>query len=386
MKIAICLEYPIDQFGGTEVLVRELIQGLTPRHEIVLVSPDEPASIEKSPVRARLARHITWRPEEISAQNSRRLAQTLQGEHIQLAHFHFGGNYSWGNRFFSKSPVLAVTRAGIPCLSTNHGAFSILDGYCGPQRKVLRWVLFPPAWINKLHVLASLRTEIAVSQHDYHALRRWYWPLRSKFGQIYHSRLHGSPPPQIGERAHAIICIGTIGFRKGQTFLVDAFARIAARFPDWKLVLIGRHGEATMIERIHATIAANKLADRVLLLSECSNEDVEKWLRTAAVFAIPSVAEGLGLSLQEALFNGCACIASAAGGMTDLVQHDSNGLLARPGDVDDLARGLESLMGDEKLRQRLAARGAQSILEKEMLAEKMVAKYEKLYREITPGA
>jgi glycosyltransferase involved in cell wall biosynthesis len=386
MKIAICLEYPIDQFGGTEVLVRELIQGLTPRHEIVLVSPDEPAAIEKSSIRPRLARHITWRPEEISVQNSRRLALALQDEHVQLAHFHFGGNYSWGNRFFSKSPVLTVSRAGIPCLSTNHGAFSILDGYCGPQRKILRWVLFPPAWINKLHVLASLRTEIAVSQHDYDALRRWYLPLRSKFGQIYHSRLHGSPPPQIGERAHAIICIGTIGFRKGQTFLVDAFARIAARFPDWQLVLIGRHGEATMLERIRTTISANKLSDRVLLLSECSNEDVEKWLRTAAVFAIPSVAEGLGLSLQEALFNGCACIASAAGGMTDLVQHNSNGLLARPGDVADLARGLESLMADEKLRQRLAARGAQSILEKEMLAEKMVAKYDRLYRQITPGA
>jgi glycosyltransferase involved in cell wall biosynthesis len=386
MKIAICLEYPIDQFGGTEVLVRELIQGLTPRHEIVLVSPDEPASIEKSSVGSRLAGHITWKPEEISVRNSQRLAQALQAEHVQLAHFHFGGNYSWGNRFFSKSPVLTVSRAGIPCLSTNHGAFSILDGYCGPQRKILRWVLLPPAWTNKLHVLSHLRVEIAVSQHDYRALRRWYWPLRSKFGQIYHSRLHGSPPPQIGERAHAIICIGTIGFRKGQTFLVDAFARIAARFPDWKLVLIGRHGEQSMLERIRATIAANKLADRVLLLNECSNEDVEKWLRTAAVFAIPSVAEGLGLSLQEALFNGCACIASAAGGMTDLVQHDSNGLLARPGDIEDLARGLESLMTDKKLRQRLAASGAQSILEKGMLAEKMVANYEKLYREIIPGA
>jgi glycosyltransferase involved in cell wall biosynthesis len=385
MKIALCLEYPIDQFGGTEVLVRELILGLTPRHEIVLVSPDEAASIEKSSVRSRLARHITWKPEQISVQNSQRLAQALKEEHVHLAHFHFGGNYSWGNRFFSKSPVLAVSRAGIPCLSTNHGAFSILDGYCGPQRKILRWVLFPTAWINKLHVLASLRTEIAVSQHDYRALRRWYWPLRSKFGQIYHSRLHGTPPPQTGERAHAIICIGTIGFRKGQTFLVDAFARISARFPDWKLVLIGRHGEPTMLERIRATMSANKLADRVLLLSECSNEEVEKWLRTAAIFAIPSVAEGLGLSLQEALFNGCACIASAAGGMTDLVQRGSNGLLARPGDVEDLAKGLASLMADEKLRKRVAARGAQSVIEQEMLAEKMVAKYEQLYGQISPA-
>jgi glycosyltransferase involved in cell wall biosynthesis len=386
MKIALCLEYPIDQFGGTEVLVRELIQGLAAQHDIVLVSPDDPAAIGKSPIRPNLTRHILWKPEQISVPNSRRLAQALQVEGVQLAHFHFGGNYSWGNRYFTKSPILAVSRVGIPCLSTNHGAFSILDGYCGPQRKILRWFLLPPAWINKLHVLAHLRIEIAVSQHDYHALRRWYPPMRSKFGQIYHSRIHGPPPPPVKERARAIICVGTIGLRKGQTFLVDAFARIAGRFPDWKLVLIGRHGDSSMLEHIRATVAANHLHERVLLLNECSNPEVEQWLKAAAIFAIPSLAEGLGLSLQEALFNGCACIASAAGGMTDLVQHDSNGLLARPGDVGDLARGLQTLMADEKLRQRLATRGVQSILEKDMLADKMVAKYDQLYRELLRGS
>src|SRR5206468_516448 len=135
-------------------------------------------------------------PEDISAAKSRELARALAEGGVQLAHFHFGGNYGWGNRYFSKSPVLAVSRIGIPCMSTNHGAFSILDGYCGPQRKILRWVLFPPAWLNKLHVLLHLRTEIAVSQHDYRALCRWYWPLSRKFGQIYHSRIHGTPPPQ----------------------------------------------------------------------------------------------------------------------------------------------------------------------------------------------
>ncbi len=383
MRIALCLEYPIEQFGGTEVLVRELIQGLAESHEIVLVSPDEESGFKNSVLAGKIHRHCTWRPGELSALNSRNLAAKLAAEAVELAHFHFGGNYAWGNRYFGRSPILFVHRAGISCISTNHGAFSILDGYCGPQRRFLRWALFPPAWFNKLRVLACLQTEIAVSQHDYRALRRWYWPLRHKFGWIYHSRIH---PPTIpapaGHRTKTIICVGTIGLRKGQTYLVDAFSRIAADFPDWNLVLIGRHGEKSMLETINATISQTRLAARIRLITQCSNEELAGWLKTAGVFAMPSLFEGLGLSLQEALFAGCPCIASSAGGITDLIEDGFNGLLVEPGNVPQLAHGLKRLLADENLRASLGSKGPESILQKEMTAEKMVAKYDRLYRQV----
>ena len=52
MRIAQCLEYPIQQHGGTEVLVRELVRGLAERHEIVLVSDDDGESLCRSSVGA----------------------------------------------------------------------------------------------------------------------------------------------------------------------------------------------------------------------------------------------------------------------------------------------------------------------------------------------
>ncbi len=382
MKIALALEYSIDQFGGTEVLVRELIQGLAKRHQLTLVSPDDATAIKNSSIGAGLDGHVTWKPEELSAAKSQELAETLKQRGVQLAHFHFGGNYAWGNRYFSQCPILFVHRAGIPCISTNHGAFAITDGYCGPHRTFLKWALLPAAWVNKLHVLSYLKTEIAVSQHDYHALRRWYWPLRSRFGQIYHSRIHENAPPPPGPRKPVIICLGTIGLRKGQTYLVEAFSRISEKFPAWQLVLIGRPAEKSMADEINAMIARNQQAGKILLLNERSNEEVKEWLRMAAIFAMPSVAEGLGLSLQEALFNGCACIGSAVGGITDLIEDGSNGILVEPRNVQQLAEGLQTLMADEHLREHFGARGAQSIVEKEMLAEKMVGKYDQLYRGI----
>src|SRR5277367_4957667 len=103
-KIALCLEYPIEQFGGTEILVRQLVYGLAGSYEITLVSPDNEAAIKSSSVAGKVERHFFWDPARISVDGSRRLAQALADNGVRLAHFHFAGNYGWGNRYFNRSP------------------------------------------------------------------------------------------------------------------------------------------------------------------------------------------------------------------------------------------------------------------------------------------
>src|SRR5688572_19090086 len=92
MKIALCLEYPIDQHGGTEVLVRELIKGLASQNQITLVSGESSESAKSSSVGSMLAGHIHWNPGTLSTQQSRNLARTLVDAKVDVAHFHFGGN------------------------------------------------------------------------------------------------------------------------------------------------------------------------------------------------------------------------------------------------------------------------------------------------------
>ena len=154
-KIALCLEYPIEQFGGTEVLVRQLVHGLAERYRIVLVSPDDGNDLKSSSVAGKVEQHLFWNPARITAASSRRLARAIAASGVRLAHFHFAGNYGWGNRYLGRCPILFLNPLGVTCLSTNHGAFSIFDGYCGPQRSVLiKGGYFLPAWLNKLRVLS----------------------------------------------------------------------------------------------------------------------------------------------------------------------------------------------------------------------------------------
>jgi glycosyltransferase involved in cell wall biosynthesis len=274
-----------------------------------------------------------------------------------------------------------LRRFGVRCLSTNHGAFSILEGYVWHARPLaVKLAFFLPAWLSKLYVLKHLLTEVAVSQNDWRALRRWYFPLRRKFRWIYHSRLAGGPTaPDQTVRKQVILCAGTIGPRKGQPLLIAAFGRIAARFPEWKLVLAGREGDADVMSDVRAQIARQGIESRVEFLGPQTDAELTSLYRQSAIFALPSRYEGLGLTLQEAQFHGCACVACAAGGVNDLVQDGENALLVPVDDAAALATALARLMGDEGLRARLSARAPASVVEKGMTAPQMVAAYERLY-------
>ena len=137
-----------------------------------------------------------------------------------------------------------------------------------------------------------------------------------------------------------------------------------------------------MTRQIRELVHQAHLEAQILMPGPCSDEELRNWLKTSAIFAMPSLYEGLGLSLQEAQFYGCACIGTRCGGVTDLIEDGENGLLVDAGKVKPLAEALEKLMSDVALREKFSRRAPQSVLEKGMTAGKMVEAYERLYAEI----
>lgn len=276
-------------------------------------------------------------------------------------------------------------------LSTNHLASPWLDCGCNPARPLWQKVLIQTrAWLSRAIIYRRLRREMAVSQHDCARLRAMFPLFRGKIGRLYHSLLDADGAPAVDPvREPVILCVGTIGGRKGQPILAQAFARIAPRHPDWRLELIGRCGVAVDSDCIHDIIRRYKLHERMTLAGWQDNETVLRRMRSAAVFVMPSLEEGLGLSLQEALFHGCVAVGSRCGGIPELIDHEANGLLVPPGDADALSAALERLMNDNGLRQRLAGHARESIVRKGMTAQAMAGHYQRIYAELagaTPGS
>ncbi len=380
-RIAICLEYPLHQHGGVEVLVRELLVGLRSEFEIFLVSGDLPAALEDSPLRPCWSEHYSWPSVGAGREDGKKLAAWMVAHDVDLAHFHFGGTYQWRARSFFDCPIPIVAKAGVPCVSTNHGAFSIFE-CVGPLKPLwFKIASLPLFWPAKLYQVAHVKWEATVSQHDFRAVQRRFFPVRQRFIQIYHSRLDGTRALQ-SEKTKTILCLGTVGLRKGQVYLAEAFGQIARRFPDWKLVIAGRHAEKDTSEALSAIITKCQIGEQVEIMKDVPEDQAQRLLESAAIFAIPSLKEGLGLSLQEAMFAGAACVGSETGGITDLIEHERTGLLVPPTDVPLLSAALERLITEPALRASLSSVGRQSIVAKGMTYSQMIARHIKLYRNV----
>ena len=156
-----------------------------------------------------------------------------------------------------------------------------------------------------------------------------------------------------------IITLGRLQTVKGHDRLIDAFAQIADRFPDWDVHI---HGDGPERDQLAAQVRGHGLEGRVLLGTTIA--DVGGRLRSADLFVLSSRVEGFPNALAEAMAWGLPVISfDCASGPADLIRHDLDGLLVPPGDVPALAAAMARLMADPADRGRLAAR-APEVLER----------------------
>ncbi|HTS16519.1 MAG TPA: glycosyltransferase family 4 protein [Verrucomicrobiae bacterium] len=380
------MEYPVAQTGGVEVLVTELLRGLPSEFDVVLVSDDDDESLAASGLAPLIGAHFPWRFGCGTAASANALARDLKQAGVALAHFHFGGTYAWGSRRAHFCPIPKAARLGIPVLITNHWVSSPLEGYCGPSRPLLlKLGFFPVVWCNRLRVLGNTRFEIAVSAENRDLLRRILWPLRNRIGYIYHSTLdEAEPEPAVtaDRRPPTILMVATIAPRKNQKTMITALDQIAADYPDWRLRLVGYVGDRQYYDELRSMSAAGRLGGRLEFAGPMTRTRVAEAMHEAAIFVLPSQGEGLGLSLQEAMFRGCACVATPVGGVTELVEDRRTGLLVPPDDVSALAEVLRKLIAQPELRRQLGENGRASILAKGMTRQWMIRRHVELYRRL----
>ena len=132
---------------------------------------------------------------------------------------------------------------------------------------------------------------------------------------------------------------GPLGLHKGIDVLLAAHRRMRHRVP---LVLLGTpHRNTPRIDGPNITVVHNVPHSQVMA----------SWIR-ASIAVVPSVwHETLGLVAVEAAIAGCPLVVSDVGGLRDVVEHGSNGLLVPPGDPDALAAALDDLLDDPERRK-----------------------------------
>jgi len=171
--------------------------------------------------------------------------------------------------------------------------------------------------------------------------------------------------------------IGRLSPEKGYCYLIRALSLLVKNGIDAKLVIIGEGGERNNLE-----IMAKKmdLAERVLLPGY--RKDAGRYLPLFDVFVISSLTEGLPITLLEAMRAGIPIIATAVGGIPEVLSHGSAGRLVQTADAQELAQAITQLCQDESARVQLANAAYQNFVSR-FSVEKMTSKYLDIYQELT---
>lgn len=171
-------------------------------------------------------------------------------------------------------------------------------------------------------------------------------------------RAHVVPNPiSVGEigkragRAPVLAATGRLAWQKGFDILIEAFASIAHRHPQWTLVIWGE-GElrADLEGRVHKL----GLGDRIRLPG--NSRSPEAWISGADAFVMSSRYEGFCNALGEAMAAGLPAVSFACDyGPTEIVEPEVDGILVPRVEAAALARELDRLLADAGLRERLGA-------------------------------
>lgn len=161
----------------------------------------------------------------------------------------------------------------------------------------------------------------------------------------------------LGETQKVVI-IGFPFHVKGIDIAVAAFRKIAPRFPDWSLEVLGWYaGEEKAL--LDACIADHP---QIRHHKPIWKAEMPAYVGQCGIIVCASRTEGFPRVIKEAMHAGKPCIASDVGGLPEAIEHGRNGLLFRSEDVDGLADALATLIADPALRARLGAAGREFAL------------------------
>ena len=186
------------------------------------------------------------------------------------------------------------------------------------------------------------------------------------------------PEPTDTERVpHLVAFTGKLCEQKGIFELLQATVGLRREFPDLRVECAG-DGDLDEVERC---VNSMGLAAHVRLHGWIGGRRRGELLARASVFVLPSHAEGLPVSLLEAMAAGCAVVASSVGGIPAVVEDGFNGLLVPPGDSRALERALARLIADPALAREMG-RAARATIANRFTPERTVAQVEELYSEL----
>ncbi len=169
--------------------------------------------------------------------------------------------------------------------------------------------------------------------------------------------------------------VATFKKQKGHRYLIEATAAVISQFPDIRLLLIG---DGELRDELKAQTQALSLNEHVHFLG--LRTDVPKLLGASDYFVLPSLWEGLPVSLIEAMAAGIPVIATQVSGTKDVMIHNQTGLLVPPGEIEALKDAMQQFLTHPEQAKKMGEAARNRVAEN-FSAEQQADAYLSLYQQ-----
>lgn len=245
--------------------------------------------------------------------------------------------------------LLALMGVDIPVISSvrNDPAYSNL------RKKITRKLLLP----RSAHVVVQTQQ-----------IKQYFSKnIQKKTTVIYNpvnERVFEAPlnPPSMGsydndnpglkikdERLNRIISVGRLYPQKDQKTMIEAFAKVSEKFPQWSLIIFGEGPERGALESL---VERLKVKDKVSLPGK--SENIIDELKKSKIFCLSSIYEGMSNALVEAICVGLPIVTTKVSGTEELIENGENGFIVNIGDKDAMAEALTKIIEDDNLQKQFS--------------------------------
>lgn len=174
------------------------------------------------------------------------------------------------------------------------------------------------------------------------------------------------------------ICVGRLNEQKGLEYLIDAWAIVYIKHPDWQLDI---YGSGEMKDELLHRIISNNLSE-VIHINEPTPQIMEKYLQSS-IYIMSSRYEGFGMVLLEAMSCGVPCISfDCPYGPSDVIRHGEDGILVEHLNTDALADSICQLIEHPELRKAMGNKAKENI--KRFSRDSVMKQWTELFNQLLP--
>jgi teichuronic acid biosynthesis glycosyltransferase TuaC len=182
----------------------------------------------------------------------------------------------------------------------------------------------------------------------------------------------------VGAMALEILIVGTLLPSKGHELVLRALRELKSAFPQLRCRIVGEGPYRSQFEALARDLG---IEQQVQFVGRRSRSEVAEDMRRCSVFVLPSWNEALGCVYLEAMSSGKPVIGCRGQGIDELIQHGENGWLIPADGLEELVRGISTLLGSLELRTRIGMAARQTVVEK-LTLQQQAQHLADLYRHI----